>query len=464
MSHHASKRDMTAFSIMFIGTFFLCISQAMMINALPAILIEFDISAGYGQLITTGYIFALGLISAMTATLVDRFSTKHLCLFSFACFLAGCIIASTAQDFTLLLIGRFLQAGGAGISLPLIQDVALIIYPEEEYGKAMGAVGLIIGFAPAIGPAVAGPIIDLFGWRAIFWILGACVAVIFVLAVLFVHNLAEYRETKFNTPSMVLFCIGFILMMMGLTHIETYGFSDIASWGLLLVGFVVLAFYVRRDLFSSDPMMHLSSFRSRRFTVDCVLVVFAHASMMIASIMVPLYVQGVQGDTATVSGLIVMPGAILLGVLNPVTGRLFDRYGARALSVAGCAFILAGTAAFIACTPETLAWMFTLLYGVRTIGIACLWMPLAADASLALPPQEKTQATAITTSMRQLFSAMFSTVFVSIMAAFSVEPSGISDYGFDISFTILSLFTLGMLVLAFAFVRWNRTEESSRLS
>lgn len=316
MSHHASKRDMIAYRIMFVGTFFLCISQAMMINALPAILVEFDISAGYGQLITTGYIFALGLISSMTATLVDRFSTKTLCLCSFASFLLGCVVALTAQDFTMLMIGRFLQAGGAGISLPLIQDVALIIYPKEEYGKAMGAVGLIIGFAPAIGPAVAGPIIDLWGWRAIFSILGVCVALIFVLSIFFVHNLAEYRETKFNALSCVLFCTGFILVMVGLTHTETFGFADIASVGPLVAGLAVLLLYVRNEIFSSDPMLHLSSFRSKRFTVDCILVVFAHASMMIASIMVPLYVQGVQGDSATISGLIIMPGAILLGVLN----------------------------------------------------------------------------------------------------------------------------------------------------
>ncbi len=447
---------MIAFAIMYVGTFILCMSQAMMINALSTILAEFNISAGFGQLLTTGYIFALGLISASTATLVDRFSTKTLCLVSLACFIAGSILCVTATSFPLLLIGRLVQAGGAGISLPLIQDVALIIYPKEQYGRAMGAVGLIIGFAPAIGPALAGPIIDYLGWRALFVILGACASLVFLLAVFFVRDLAEHRDTKFNATSTALFSIGFVALMGALSVAESNGFTDPLGWVLFAGGAAALVGYVMWEQNSPNPMLHLRAFRSKRFTVDCVLVVFSQASMMIASIMVPLYVQGVQGASATVSGLTIMPGAILLGILNPVTGRLFDRIGPRALTLSGCALILIGTLAFVLCTPDTSPWTITAIYGVRIVGIACIWTPLVADASLALPEKEKNQATAITTSMRQLFSAMLSTVFVTIMSANSIEATGISDYGFDVSFLVLSALTAAMFVFAAVTVKWKQ--------
>jgi EmrB/QacA subfamily drug resistance transporter len=458
---HSRKSDMVAFYTMFAGTFFLCISQSMMINALPSIMTEFSISAEYGQLITTGYIFGLGLFSAMSAVLVDRYSTRSLCLVSFAAFIAGCIVCIFAPDFTTLLIGRLLQAGGAGISLPLIQNVALIIYPENQYGKAMGAVGLIIGFAPALGPAVAGPIIDMLGWRAVFVILGVCVAGSAVLAAIFVRNLSPCRDAKFNVPSAILLCAGSILVMAGLTHAEASSIGDPLAWAELAAGFAILAVYAIHERKSADPLLHLGSFRSKRFSVDCILIIFGNASMMIASIMIPLYVQGVQGDSATMSGFVIMPGAILLGLLNPVAGRLYDKYGARPLALVGGLLIFAGTAAFVPCTAETPAWAITLIYGIRTIGIACIWTPMVADAAIALPPAEKAQATAISTSLRQTASAMLATVFVSIMSTNSPDASGISDYGFDISFTALAAFSLAMLVFTALCVRWKHTPRKT---
>ncbi len=447
------KGSRLGFRILCVGSFFLCMSQSMTINALPSILQEFSINAGYGQLLTTGYIFVLGLISASSAVLVNRFSTKRFALLSFSSFVIGCVMAAISQDFTTLLVGRFLQAGGAGISLPLIQDVALAIYPIEEYGKAMGIVGLIIGFGPALGPAVGGPIIDLLGWRALFVILGSIVAIAVILTFFFVHNMTRYLPTHFNVPSTILFCCGFTFVMIGLTQTEGIGIMAPSAWGSFVAGIAILTFYVWYELGSRNPLLHLKCFRSRRFTIDCVLIVFAQASMMIASIMVPLYMQGVQGSSATASGLAIMPGAILLGVLNPLTGRLYDRFGARPLALAGCLLLLVGTIAFVFCTPETSVLIIVALYGLRTIGIACLWLPLTADVCKALPPEETVQATAITTSMRQLFSAMLSTIFVSIMTVFTTDASGISNHGFDISFGVLSLLTLVMFAMAIVFVR-----------
>lgn len=453
---------MVVLYVMFGGTFFLCLSQAMLITALPVILREFSINAGYGQILTTGYIFALGLISALSAALVYRFSTKRLFLVSLGSFLVGCVLCLVAQDFTTLVIGRFLQAGGAGISLPLIQNVALIVYPKEEYGKAMGLVGLIIGFAPAIGPVVSGPIIDYLGWRAIFLILLVIVGVCFVLALFLVRNMAHRREVHINIPSAVLYFIGCTCVMTAFTQLESFGPADPVVWGTFAVGVLFIVGYVRHDKRSRQPLLHLGCFRSRRFTIDTLFVIFGQASMMIASIMVPLFIQGVQGESATLSGLTIMPGAILLGILNPVTGRLYDRYGARPLAICGCVLILAGTIAFTFCTADTPFWLIILLYGLRILGISAVWMPMTADASVALPPGEAAQATAITTSLRQMISAVLSTVFVSIMALFTVDASGISVYGFSVSFWVLSALSSVMLMLALFGVKGRRRKSGRR--
>ena len=197
------KRQRTiVLAVMMSGTTAACISQSMMIAALPTIMHEYSVSASLGQLLTTSYIFTLGLISAMTAYLVHRVDSKKLFIAAMVCFVAGCAAALVAPNYPLLLASRLLQAGGAGIALPLIQVVALSVYPKSEYGRAMGLVGLIIGFAPAIGPTVSGFLIDFWGWRSVFVILGAVSAVVVVLSFFVLSDVVkrEASRERFDVP------------------------------------------------------------------------------------------------------------------------------------------------------------------------------------------------------------------------------------------------------------------------
>ena len=177
--------------IMVSGTTAACISQSMMIAALPAVMHEYCISASSGQLLTTAYIFVLGLISAMTGYLMNRFDSKKLFFASMASFAVGCAAAIFAPNYPCLLAARLLQAGGAGICLPLVQLVALNIYPKSQYGQATAIVGMIIGFAPAIGPTISGFLIDAWGWRSMFWMLGAIALAVMVLTVLLLDDVVR---------------------------------------------------------------------------------------------------------------------------------------------------------------------------------------------------------------------------------------------------------------------------------
>ena len=138
----------------------------------------------------------------MTAYLVHRVDSKKLFIAAMVCFVAGCAAALVAPNYPLLLASRLLQAGGAGIALPLIQVVALSVYPKSEYGRAMGLVGLIIGFAPAIGPTVSGFLIDFWGWRSVFVILGAVSAVVVVLSFFVLSDVVkrEGSRERFDVP------------------------------------------------------------------------------------------------------------------------------------------------------------------------------------------------------------------------------------------------------------------------
>ena len=208
--------------IMVSGTTAACISQSMMIAALPAVMHEYGISASSGQLLTTAYIFVLGLISAMTGYLMNRFDSKKLFFASMASFAVGCAAAIFAPNYPCLLAARLLQAGGAGICLPLVQLVALNIYPKSQYGQATAIVGMIIGFAPAIGPTISGFLIDAWGWRSMFWMLGAIALAVMVLTVLLLDDVVRRPDHSgyFDLVSALLYSGGFVLVMVAATMLE----------------------------------------------------------------------------------------------------------------------------------------------------------------------------------------------------------------------------------------------------
>ena len=425
--------------IMMAGTTAACISQSMMIAALPAVMHEFLVSAELGQLITTGYIFTLGLFSAMCAYLVNKFDAKKLFLIAMAGFTVGCVAAIFAPSYPVLLAAREIQAFGAGITLPLIQVVALSVYPKSQYGRAMGLVGVIIGFAPAIGPTISGVIIDVWGWRAVFVALAAVGVAVIALTVPFLPNVMRSLSSHkhFDAASAVLFCLGFVLVFVGMSFVEGAGHASVAA-AALAAGVALLVLFARRQLRIPNPLLKLSCFKNRNFTVGVGLVIVGQLSFLSASIMVPLFVQDVQGYSAAVSGLVILPGAVLLGFLNPVTGRILDARGPRPLLYAGCALLVVGTLAFVACDAATPAWVVTALYGVRICGVACLMMPMTAYASKQLALDDMAQGTAIITSTRQLISSLLSSGLIAIMAAASSNELGVDAHGFGVSFTVLA--------------------------
>ncbi len=440
--------------IMVTGTTASCITQSMLIAALPAIMGEYAISASAGQLLTTAYIFTLGLISALTAFLMNRFNSKNLFLASMTCFAVGCAAAIFAPNYPLLLAARLLQAGGAGICLPLVQLVALNIYPKSQYGRATSIVGMIIGFAPAIGPTISGFLIDAWGWRSMFWILGAIAVAVIVLTAALLPDVVRRPEKpgKLDAPSTLLYLVGFIAVMVGASTLESQGGIGPVAFVPLIGGLVLIGVFVRRQLRIENPLLKLSCFRNRTFAVSAALVVLAHVSFMAPSIMVPLFVQDIQGQSATVSGLTILPGAIMMGVLNPFTGRYLDAHGPRRLIVVGCSLVFVGTVAFVLIPAGVPEWVVTVLYGIRSAGIACLMMPMTAWACSTLDTSELAQASAITTSARQTIGSLSASLFIAAMALTSQNELGVDLGGFDFSFWLqcavpVVAFILGMFVL-----------------
>lgn len=446
------------------GTTAACISQSMMIAALPTIMAEYAVDASLGQLLTTGYIFALGLISAMTAYLMNRINSKTLFLIAMGCFVVGCAAALIAPNYPLLLAARLLQAGGAGIALPLIQLVALSVYPHSKQGQAMSIVGMIIGFAPAIGPTISGFFIDLWGWRSVFVVLGSVTLVVIALTALLLDDVVHRPKAHnhFDSLSALLYTAGFVLIMAGVTALMSKDAANVFAAIPCVIGAVGLVVFARRQLGIPNPLLKLSCFRNRTFTVSTLMVVLSHIAFMAPSIMVPLFVQDIQGQSATVSGLTILPGAIMTGIMNPITGRYLDKHGPYRLLATGGVLVVGGTVAFALIDASVPEWVVTVIYGVRSVGIACIMMPMTAHACSTLPEEELAQATAIITSSRQLIGSLSSSIMIAIMALTSANSLGVDLFGFHVSFWVQAAVIAIGIVFGIMFL--PRTSQRARAS
>lgn len=455
---------------MLVGTFVASVSQSMLTAALPAIMRDFSVDATLGQLLTTCYIYMLGIVAAFSAYLVTRCNIRRLFLAALALFAAGCALAYAATSYPMLLAARIMQACGTGVLMPLIQVVALEIYPKDQYGQALGLVGLVFGFAPVMGPTLSGVITDALGWRTIFLLLGGVAVVSLVVASFMVRDVGKHRDVKLDVPSVMLFTFGLIVFMLGVTELEQFGPLDVRAFVPTLVAVALIIMFVVRQLRCSRPYLKLALFGNKVYAVGVILLVIAQMGMMSAALQVPLYLQEIHGFSATQSGLTLLPGALCLPLLNPLTGRLFDRFGGKFVGLLGFSLLAVGTGAFMFFSATTPHGLVTAMYLTRMVGVAFVLMPMTAYCMSDLPASDIPQGTAIVNSLRQVFGSLGSSIMVAIVthvtageASVATAAAGTSMHGFSVSFGLQALLFGLSLVGTIVFVHGKRKTRAAAL-
>lgn len=435
--------------IMLLGTFVASVSQSMLTSALPSVMHEFEIDATLGQLLTTSYIYTLGIVGAFSAFLIVRCNVRHLFLGMLALFAAGCVLAFFSVNYPLLLVGRLMQACATGVLMPLLQVIALAIYPKSQHGQALGLVGMVQGFAPVLGPTLSGVITDALGWRPIFAILGTCAFISLVGCSLVVRDVGEHERISVDAPSLVMYTLGLIMFMAGVTGWEQFGFFHGASTMSVLVAVMLIAIFSARQLGLDNPYLNLRLFSHKSFSQGMVLLCIAQFVMAASALQVPLYMQEIHGYSATKSGLVLLVGAICMPLLNPVTGRIYDRWGAKVNAIVGFFLLIVGTGSFVFFNDHTPAFMIVLMYALRMTGVSFVLMPMTAYCMSELEKKDTPQGTAMVNSFRQIIGSLGSSIMVAIVTIFSAGgggTAGVTMHGFSVSFGIQAL------VAAFAFV------------
>ncbi|MFP7254436.1 DHA2 family efflux MFS transporter permease subunit [Terribacillus goriensis] len=403
--------------IMIIGAFLATLNQTVMSVATPELMVDLDITASTAQWLTTGYMLVNGILIPITAYFMKRFSTRQLFQASMVLFLVGTIVSAIASDFSILLVGRMIQAAGAGIIMPLLTTVIFTIYPANKRGGAMGMVGFAIIFAPAIGPTLAGYILENFKWEVMFYGMIPFALLVIVLGFIFLKNVSEPVATKMDIISVILSTIGFGTLLYGFSQAGNAGWSSIEVLISIAIGIVALLLFTWRQFSSKDPLLDLRAFKYNMFSLTTIINLAITMVMYADMMLLPLYLQNARGYTALESGLLLLPGALVMGLLMPITGKLFDRYGAKWLSIIGILIMIITTLGFVDLTDSTSYMYLILMSTLRRIGMALMLMPIQTAGLNQLPSNLTAHGTAISNTIRQVAGAIGTSLLVTVMTS-----------------------------------------------
>ena len=402
--------------VLLVGTFCTVLNQTILSTAFPTLMHAFNIGASTVQWLTTGFLMVNGIMIPISAWLTTRVPSKRLYLTAMSFFLLGTILCFTANSFEMLLAGRLTQALGVGVTMPLLQTMMLTIFPANRRGTAMGLAGLVIGVAPAIGPTLSGWIIDNYRWRTLFGMIIPIVVIVIGMGTFFMKDVLETKHKKLDWLSAILSTIGFGSLLYGFSEVGDKGWDSSIVISTITVGIIFVILFGYRQLKLDDPFLDLRILGIPEFSISTALASVSMVAMVGAEMVLPLYIQSVRGESAFHSGLTLLPGALMMGFMSPITGRLFDKIGARRLATTGMFLLTVGTIPFAFITKATPIIYITTIYTVRMAGIAMAMMPTTTSGMNALPFQKMSHGTAVNNTLRQVAASMGTAILISILS------------------------------------------------
>ncbi|MFJ7185184.1 DHA2 family efflux MFS transporter permease subunit [Lysinibacillus xylanilyticus] len=415
MSESINKKVLL--TVLILGCFLSTLNQTLLNVALSNLMDVFSVSATTVQWLSTGFMLVNGVLVPITAYLMKRFSTRQLFISSMLFLLLGSIFCAVAPNFATLLIGRMIQAIGAGIIMPLLMSIVMVIFPPEKRGSMMGLIGLAIIFAPAIAPTLAGFVIDYYSWRWLFIGIIPFVVIIIFMAMKYLINVSETAKPKLDVLSVILSTIGFGLILYGFSNAGSHGWDDKVVIASILVGIMTTAIFCLRQIKSDDPLLNLSVFNNKIFTLTSIINIIVTMMMYADMILLPIYLQNGRGFTALDAGLLLLPGALVNAFMSPVTGKMYDRFGAKPLFIIGLIFVIPSMWVVTDLT-ETTAYSFLIIRTIfLRIGLSFISMPLNTASLNALPKTLVTHGTAVNNTLRQIAGAIGSAVVITIFTA-----------------------------------------------
>ena len=454
-----SAAHKTVIGTLLVATFVVILNETIMNVALPQLMVDLGVTASTIQWLSTAFLLTMGVVIPTTGFLLQRLPTRTVFILAMGLFSTGTLIAAVAQGFWMLLAARIVQASGTAIMLPLLMTTILTLVPVARRGLVMGNVSIAISVAPAIGPTVSGVILQYLSWRFMFVIVLPIALVTLVLGARLLGAVSEPSRQRLDVASVLLSVPAFGGLVYGLSRLGEGGGEGLSTaLGSLALGVLCLLAFGRRQLRlarGGDPLLDLRAFRYPMFSLSLTMLCITMVALFGMIILLPIYLQTIRGLDSLQTGLLLLPGGLLMGLAGPVVGRLFDRHGPRGLATFGAVLLVSTMWLFSTVDAGTPVWMLVGTHLVLSLGLACLFTPAFTTALNPLPPSLHSHGSAILSTLQQVAGAAGTALLVAIMTgrAASLNASGTpalaaQGEGLQTAFAVAAVAALGAVACA----------------
>ncbi|PPL15642.1 MDR family MFS transporter [Microterricola pindariensis] len=454
------RRNNKVIWLLVASTFVVFLNETTMGVALRPIMESLHVDERAGQWLTTAFLLTMAVVIPITGYLLQRFNTRPIYIAAMSLFSVGTAIALFAPSFEVLLAARVVQASGTAIMMPLLMTTLMTLVPPHHRGKMMGNVSIVMSVAPAIGPTFSGLMLNSLGWRGIFGVMLPIGLAMLAYGMRKVENVSEPRKVPLDVLSVVLSAIGFGGLIYGLSAVgqESTSAVDPAMVGLIGGGIALVLFVLRQLVLQrrDEALLDLRTFRFPQFTISLAMMLVMMASLFGVIIVLPLFMLGVLGLDPVTAGLLLLPGGILMGVIAPFVGRLFDRFGPRPLLVPGTVLVSAVLWTLTIVDENTSIWFLLAAHMVMSFGLALIFTPLFTSALGAVSPRFYSHASAMLSTLQQLAGAAGTALFITVLASQTAQllasgatADAAAAGGTRAAFTIGAIISLLAIVGAF---------------
>ncbi|WP_288557158.1 DHA2 family efflux MFS transporter permease subunit [uncultured Lactobacillus sp.] len=389
----------------------------------PTMMKEFNVTLDTIQWTTTGYLLMIAIIMICSSYLNDRFTAKQLFITACVGFMVGSVISAIAPNFPILLLGRLISALGAGLSTPLMFNLVTEIMPRSKWGVYMGIAGLVVAMAPTLGPAFGGITTYYLNWRWIFAFVTILALIVFVAGTLVIGKYHNQVKSSFDYLSFITLAAAFITLTLGVNQISN-GLANPLLWILLVVTALLIWSFVKLSQKSSKKLLDLAVFKQKAFVFGALAYFLLQFNNIGISFVLPNYIQIVGKQSSLIGGLILLPGSIIAGLLNPYFGSLYDKRGAKLPLYLGGLLMALGCLLFAVFGLNLSTMMIVIFYGFMMLGHRMSFSNTMAEALKTEKGKLRADATAVCQTSQQLAGSVGTTILASIMSVWQKQSHG----------------------------------------
>ncbi|MBB6304257.1 DHA2 family efflux MFS transporter permease subunit [Rhizobium leucaenae] len=455
-----SARNKLVIALLLVSAFVVILNETIMGVALPHLMADLDITASAAQWLTTAFMLTMAVVIPVTGYLLQRLNTRPVFILAMSLFSAGTLISALAPGFAVIVIGRIVQASGTAIMMPLLMTTVMTLVPTESRGRTMGNISVVISVAPAIGPTISGLILSTLEWRWLFLLVLPIALSALALGALRIKNVTVPTTAPIDILSIFLSAIGFGGFVYGLSGLGEAALHPpaVSPWIPLLTGALVIAVFIVRQLQlqkQERALLDLRTLTTKTFTIAAAMMAILMMSMFGVFILLPIYLQNVLGLSTLQTGLLLLPGGLIMGLCAPTVGRLFDKYGPAPLIIPGAIILSTVMGGLVFIQQDTPFWMLLIAHMVLSIGLALMFTPLFTVSLGSLPPNLYSHGSAMLGTTQQVAGAAGTALFVAIMTlrATSLSAGGANALaattgGIKAAFLCGMVISLGAIVAA----------------